>query len=75
MLQLDLNTNMEQRLIQIAYDNGYNVNDWLTSILNGLLEHEELLEDIIAADQVRKAINAGEEETYSLQQVKQHLGL
>lgn len=23
MLQLDLNTNMEQRLIQIAYDNGY----------------------------------------------------
>ncbi|MEK7991666.1 MAG: hypothetical protein VSS52_011720 [Thiotrichaceae bacterium] len=78
MLQLDLNTNMEQRLIQIAYDNGYSVNDWLTNFLNGLLEHEELLEDledIIAADQVRKAINVGEEKTYSLQQVKLYLGL
>lgn len=66
MLQLDLNTNMEQRLIQIVYDYGYSVNDWLTHLFNGLLEHEELLEDledIIAADQVRKAINVGKEET------------
>ncbi|MCV6636224.1 hypothetical protein [Candidatus Albibeggiatoa sp. nov. NOAA] len=78
MLQLDLNNNIEQRLIQIAHDNGYNVKDWVTCLLNGLLEHEELLEDledIIAADQVRKAINSGEEETYSLQQVERHLGL
>jgi predicted DNA-binding protein len=44
---------------------------------SGDIEEELLedLEDIIAADQVRKKINSGEEETYSLQQVKQHLGL
>ncbi|KOR29288.1 hypothetical protein TI03_02675 [Achromatium sp. WMS1] len=78
MLQLDLNTEMEQRLIQMAHDSGHDVKQWIMQLLNGLLENAELLEDledIIAAEQVRTAINKGEEETFALKEVEQHLGL
>lgn len=78
MLQIELTEDLESRLTQLARESGLNAKDWATTMLKLLVEHREIvedLEDIIAADKIRKAIDSGEEETFTLDQVKRELGI
>ena len=78
MLHIELTEDFENRLTQIAHENGQNSKEWATGVLKLVVEHQEILEDfedIIAADKVRKAIDSGKEATFTLQEVKQQLGL
>ena len=78
MLTIELGSELEKRLTDIARANNQSVKEWLSELLQSLLEHQEYLEDladICEAEKVHAAIERGEEETYSLDEVKQELGL
>ena len=78
MLTIELGSELEKRLAELAKANNQSVKDWLSELLQNLLKHQEYLEDLAdirEAEKVHAAIEQGEEETYSLEEVKQELGL
>lgn len=72
MTSVRLPKKLDDRLEEIAKNTGRTKSFYLREALERWIEDYE---DILAADQVMARIRAGKEETFSLEEVKQHLGL
>ena len=72
MLAIRLPANIEKRLDKLARKTGRTKTFYARE---AILRHLEELEDIYQAERVLERVRSGKEKTYSLDQVKQRLGL
>ena len=72
MLAIRLPESIEKRLEQLARRTGRTKTFYARE---AILRHLEDLEDVYAAEQVLERVRAGKEKTYTLDEVRDHLGL
>ena len=72
MLAIRLPQDIEQRLAELARRTGRTKTFYARQ---AILEHLDDLEDLYMAEDVLNRIRTGEEQTFSLEEVKQSLGL
>ncbi len=71
-VSIKLNKNIEDRLHYLAKETGRTISFYVREAIQSKLED---LEDIYLAEKALEDIKAGRSETYTLEEVKQSLGL